>query len=257
MIRLLVKIGRFNSVVIITAIAAAAALGVTSLAVAALNVQGFDLNTEIAAILAVCVTLAVAPPIAWFLIDLLLGIYHLEQKMRSLASYDSLTGLLSRHAFLDSANNYVSLSRREKNPFSVLIIDLDHFKSINDRFGHPAGDAILKLFADVANSVARRSDIIGRLGGEEFAMVLPSTSTDEALEFSERLHGAINKAVLKFDGAAIRYTASIGLTQFDIESEDSIDDLLARADLALYQAKQAGRNQTATFNPQLTRAAAG
>lgn len=256
MIRTLEKIGRFNSVLVITAIAALASLGVTLVAVTALNHQGFGLNVEIAAILSVFVTLAVAPPIAWFLVDLLLRIYGLEQEMRSLASRDSLTGLLSRHAFFDSANNHVSLARRERNPFTVLIIDLDHFKSINDRYGHPAGDAVLKLFADVVNSVARRSDIIGRLGGEEFAMVLPSTSTDEALEFSERLHGAIKQAVLKFNGAAIRYSASIGLTEFDTDTEDSIDDLLARADLALYQAKHAGRDQTATFNPQLAQAAA-
>ena len=85
----------------------------------------------------------------------------------------------------------------------------------------------------------------------------PSTSTSEALEFSERLHHAIGQAVLKYKDDAIRYTASIGLSEFDAESADSIDDLLARADLALYQAKQSGRNQTATFNPRLTQAAAG
>ncbi len=99
--------------------------------------------------------------------------------------------------------------------------------------------------------------IVGRIGGEEFAVILPSTSTSEAMEFSERLHGAIGQAVLKYNDNAIRYTASIGLTEFESESEDSIEELLARADLALYQAKQDGRNRTATFNPQLTRAAAG
>jgi diguanylate cyclase (GGDEF)-like protein len=176
--------------------------------------------------------------------------------MRRLASYDSLTGLLSRHAFFDNANNYVSLARREKKSFSVLIIDLDHFKLINDRYGHPAGDAVLKLFADVVNSVARRSDIVGRLGGEEFAVLLPSTRSPEALEFAQRLHHAINQAVLKFNGSAIRYSVSIGLAEFDIASGDDIDDLLARADLALYQAKQGGRNQTATFDPRLDQAAA-
>jgi diguanylate cyclase (GGDEF)-like protein len=138
----------------------------------------------------------------------------------------------------------------------VVIIDLDHFKQINDRYGHPAGDAVLKLFADVINSVARRSDIVGRLGGEEFGMVLPSTTSSEALEFSERLHQAINKAVLKFNGSAIRYTVSIGLAEYDNDPEVSIDDLLARADKALYRAKQSGRNQTAIFNSQLNHAAA-
>ena len=257
MIELLAKIGRFNTVVIITSIAVTASLVTTLTTVTFLAGQGYTLHTEIAVLLSTGIPLLVAPPIAWYLVGLLLRVYRVEQEMRALASYDSLTGLPSRHAFFDNANNYVSLAKRERKTFSVMIIDLDHFKSINDRYGHPAGDAVLKLFADVVNSVARRSDIIGRLGGEEFAIVLPSTSTSEALEFSERLHHAISQAVLKYKGSAIRYTASIGLSEYDTESEDSIDDLLARADLALYQAKQSGRNQTATFNPRLTQAAAG
>jgi len=257
MIKLLAKIGRLNTVIIITLIAVAASLAATMAAVALLNNRGYGLHTEIAAILAACVALIVTPPIAWFLVGMLLRLHRVEQEMRTLASYDSLTGLPSRHAFFDNANNYVSLAQREHKPFSVMIIDLDHFKSINDRYGHPAGDAVLKLFADVVNSVTRRSDIVGRLGGEEFAIVLPSTTSPEALEFSERLHHAIGQAVLKYNDSAIRYTASIGLSEFDTDSEDSLDDLLARADLALYQAKQSGRNQTATFNPQLTQAAAG
>ena len=257
MVKHLVKIGRLNAVIIISLIAASASLGTTMVAVTLLNNQGFGLNTEIAAILSAAIALVVAPPIVWFLVDLLLRVHLVEQEMRSLASYDSLTGLLSRHAFFDNANNYVSLAKREHRPFSVMIIDLDHFKLINDRYGHPAGDAVLKLFADVTNSVARRSDIVGRLGGEEFAIILPNTTAAKALEFSARLHTAINKAVLTFKDKAIKYTASIGLTEFDTDSKDSIDDLLARADLALYQAKHSGRNQTATFNPQLTQAAAG
>jgi len=256
MIKHLAGIGRFNSVIILTVLAALSSLAVTLVAVILLNRRGLSLQTDIAAYLAVGVALVVTLPFAWFLIDLLLRVHRDEQEMRRLASYDSLTGLLSRHAFFDNANNYVSLARREKKSFSVLIIDLDHFKLINDRYGHPAGDAVLKLFADVVNSVARRSDIIGRLGGEEFAVVLPSTRSSEALEFAERLHHAINQAVLKFKGSAIRYSVSIGLAEFDKDSGDTIDDLLARADLALYQAKQGGRNQTATFDPRLNQAAA-
>ena len=257
MIKLLAKIGRLGTVIIITLIAVVASLAITMVAVTLLNDQGNALHTEIAVMLAAGIPMLVTPAIAWFLVGLLLRVHRVEQEMRSLASYDSLTGLPSRHAFFENANHYVSLAQREKSSFSVMIIDLDHFKSINDRYGHPASDAVLKLFADVVNSVARRSDIIGRLGGEEFAIVLPSTNTSEALEFSERLHHAINQAVLKYKHSAIRYTVSIGLSEFDTDSEDNIDDLLARADLALYQAKQSGRNQTATFNPQLTQAAAG
>ena len=198
----------------------------------------------------------VTPLLSWYLVGLLLHIYALEEEMRSLASFDALTGLLSRHAFFDRANNYVSLARRDRNVFSVLLVDLDHFKSINDQYGHPAGDAVLKLFADVINSVARRSDFIGRLGGEEFAVILPSTSANEALEFADRLHDAIQTAVLKYGDSIIEYTASIGLTSFNPGSDENIDSLLARADLALYEAKHNGRNQTAVFTDRSQRSAA-
>ena len=257
MIDYLAKIGRFNSVAIITSIATLASLATTLIAVSVLNSLGIGLQVGIAVFLAIGVALVVTLPIAWYLVDLLLRVHREEQKMRSLASYDSLTGLLSRHAFFDNTNNYVSLAKRERIPFSVVIIDLDNFKNINDRHGHPAGDAVLRLFASVVNSVARRSDIIGRVGGEEFAMVLPSTTAAEAVEFAERLHEAINKAVLKYNGSAIRYTVSVGLAEFSSDSKHSVDDLLAQADVALYQAKQAGRNQTVTYTPKVAQAAIG
>lgn len=247
MIELVARLGRFNTTAIIATIAALAAITVTALAVTGLNRYGFDINFNIAIWFAACVPLVVATPICWYLIDLMLKIYQIEEEMRDLASHDSLTGLLSRHAFFDHANNYFSLAKRDQSIFSVAIVDLDFFKSINDQYGHPAGDAVLKLFADVVNSVSRRSDIIGRLGGEEFALLLPSTNSDEALEFSGRLHDAIAKAVLNHKNVIIQYTASIGLTSYLPDTEDTIDSLLARADLALYQAKRGGRNQTVVF----------
>ena len=138
-----------------------------------------------------------------------------------------------------------------------MIIDLDHFQMINDKHGQLAGDAVLKHFASVVIAVARGSDITGRLGGEEFAVVLPSTTTREAIEFSDRLHNAINKSVLKHNEAVIKYTTSIGLTSFEPSTSVSIDELLARADLALYQAKREGHNQTSTFNPAVKQVATG
>ena len=257
MVKLLVKLGRFNTVAIITIIAAVASIAVTATAVAILNSYGFDIKVKLALILAGSVSLAVAPPICWVLVSLMFRIYQLEEGMHKPLSHDSLTGLLSRQAFFDRANNYVSLATREKTVFSVMIIDLDQFKLINDKYGHSAGDAVLKLFANIVNSVARRSDITGRLGGEEFAMVLPSTTTREAIEFSDRLHNAINKAVLKYNDSIISYTAGIGLTSFVPGTAVSIDELLARADLALYQAKREGRNQTSTFNPEVKKVATG
>jgi predicted signal transduction protein with EAL and GGDEF domain len=183
MIRLLAKLGRFNTVAIITVIAAAASVLVTTCAVLILNTYyGFSIRLNVALALVIGVTLVVAPLINWILVGIMLRIYRLEKELRNLASYDSLTGLLSRHAFLENANRAISLANRHQAAFAVLIIDLDHLKSINDLHGNPAGDAVLKLLADVVNSVARRSDIVGRLGGEEFAMLdspppVPAVST--------------------------------------------------------------------------------
>ena len=256
MIKLLARIGRGTTVAIITLIASLISIAVTAIAVSALNFAGFGLDWRVALILAAGVALVVAPLLSWHLVGLLLRIHRVEAEMRSIASHDSLTGLLSRHAFFDRAGNYVSLARRDESAFAVLIADLDHFKSINDRYGHPAGDAVLKLFADVVNSVARRSDIVGRLGGEEFAMLLPSTGEAEALEFSSRLHAAIEKAVLKHQDGIIEYTASIGVAASHPGSGADLDGLLARADRALYEAKRGGRNRTAVFRDDDAQAAA-
>ena len=257
MVKLLTDIGRFNTVVIITIVAVLAATTVTMSAVTLLNLNGFGIRYGLALAFAVGVPLIVTPPIGWVLVGLLLKIVQQEEEMRNLASYDSLTGLLSRHAFFDSANSHISLANRNKSLFVVMLIDLDHFKSINDQYGHPAGDAVLKLFADVVNSVARRSDIVGRLGGEEFAIILPTTSTEEALEFSARLHEAVGQAVLKYGDAIINYTVSIGLAASSTARVNNLDNLLTRADLALYQAKRNGRDQTLVFSENAERAATG
>lgn len=256
MIKLLARIGRGTTVAIITLIASLISTAITAVAVFSLNLAGFGLDWQVALIFAAGIPLIVAPLLSWYLVGQLLRIYRIEKEMRSIASHDSLTGLLSRHAFFDRAANYVSLARRDESAFAVLIADLDHFKSINDRYGHPAGDAVLKLFADVVNSVARRSDIVGRIGGEEFAMLLPSTGEREALEFSSRLHAAIDKAVVKHQGGIIEYTASIGVAASDPSASGGIDGLLAQADRALYEAKRGGRNRTAVYREDESRAAA-
>ena len=248
LINWLEKFGHAKSVAILSVCATIAAVVVTSGVILALNSVGFDIRLHLAVPLAIIVPLVVTPLISWVPVGLTLRTFSLEKEMRNLASYDSLTGLLSRHAFLENAGRAISLANRNEAAFAVLIIDLDHFKKINDKYGHPAGDAVLKLFADVVNSVARRSDISGRLGGEEFAMLLPNTDTEKAQEFCERLHQEIGKAVLKYQDSIIRYTVSIGLTAARHGELESIENLLAHADLALYQAKRDGRNRTAVFN---------
>ena len=250
MIKHLANLGRFKTVSAITLLATVLSVVCTLIGIIWLKQSGIEVDFSLALWFSICVPIIVAPLLSWHLVGLLLKTYRIEEEMRELASHDSLTGLLSRHAFFESAHNYVSLAKRDKSAFSVAIVDLDYFKSINDQYGHPAGDAVLKLFADVVNSVSRRSDIIGRLGGEEFAMILPSTNAGEAYEFAGRLQNAIGKAVLKYKDDMIQYTASIGLASHEPGSEDSIDTLLTRADQALYQAKAAGRNQTVIYSDE-------
>jgi len=257
MVKFLADIRHINAVAIITLVLAALSLLVTAIALVVMERAGLTTISWLDLSLAATVPLIAAPSIIWILVDSLIDSFRNEQEMRQLASFDSLTGLPSRHAFFESAASHVSLANRYQSVFVVLLIDLDHFKAINDHYGHPAGDAVLKLFADVLNSVARRSDIVGRMGGEEFAMILPGTTTASALEFAERLHAAIGQAVLKYGESVIQYTVSIGIACSASGRVNNLDNLLTRADLALYQAKRGGRNQTRVFTESQERIAVG
>lgn len=192
------------------------------------------------------------------LIVIILSIWYLRKMMRKtipsilskieyLATYDSLTGLLNRQTFLTNATKFLLLAKREKKIFSILMIDLDYFKIINDQYGHAAGDEVLKSFAKTIRNVLRESDFISRYGGEEFAILLPNLDADTALPFTERLHTAIRESVIKYNHALISYTVSMGLTSFSLEDTENIKQLLEQADKALYFAKENGRNCTAIF----------
>ncbi len=169
---------------------------------------------------------------------------------RYAALTDPLTGLLNRRAFLDSALSLCARRGERGQPVTMMMLDLDHFKSINDRFGHAIGDEVLRVFATVARSSMRESDIVGRLGGEEFAVILP-----EPMEFSariaERLRAAFEKAGVSVAGHAIGATVSIGAA-VSCEPVTDISALIARADAALYRAKHDGRNRLYAAEEQPT-----
>ena len=169
--------------------------------------------------------------------------YHLRI-YRSAASIDPLTGLLNRRAFLENALALCAAQAKRREPVTLLMFDLDHFKSINDRFGHPVGDDVLRTFARVARSSMRANDIIGRLGGEEFAAIVPA-SLDIATRIAERLRLSFQEAGVAIGLNAIGATVSIGAAMAPAPVT-AIDTLLARADVALYGAKHAGRNRLCT-----------
>ncbi len=156
-----------------------------------------------------------------------------------MATRDSLTGLANRRQFMDVGNRELQLSRRSGRPMCVVMLDLDHFKSVNDTYGHAIGDLVLKRFASIALGTLRGSDIIGRIGGEEFALILREMAASAAAGVAEKLRAAV--ANDRTDGLPA-FTVSIGVAVIGAQDK-SVDDLLRRADKALYQAKAEGRNR--------------
>lgn len=172
-----------------------------------------------------------------------------DRKMALLATTDSLTGLVNRRAFFERTESARMLTTRLRSPISLMMIDIDHFKNLNDRFGHATGDEALCVFADTARLTLRDHDIMGRLGGEEFALVLPGTDLDGAKQAAERLRTAVSAAVLPTSGNQYAMTVSIGVVVID--PNEPINSALARADHALYAAKSAGRDRIEVGEPRL------
>ena len=165
-----------------------------------------------------------------------------ELRHRTAAMVDPLTGIANRRSFLQDAAQLAKRHIANPRPTAVLLIDLDHFKSINDRFGHALGDRALEIFAESARQSVRSSDLVGRLGGEEFAAVLVNTSQDKAMAVAERIRASFAQAALEVDSRPVGATVSIGL----VHCQDAVLDvpeLLAQADQALYFAKEHGRNR--------------
>lgn len=161
------------------------------------------------------------------------------------ASHDSLTGVANRRQLLQSGRTEIQRSLRFEHPMAVMILDIDHFKRINDTWGHLAGDEVLKAIADACMHSLRTGDSMGRLGGEEFAIILTETSFEPAMQTAQRLRQIIESLEVPLPGGAVlRPTASVGVTLLE-SPEDDIVALLHRADLAMYGAKREGRNRVA------------
>jgi diguanylate cyclase (GGDEF)-like protein len=165
-----------------------------------------------------------------------------KEAAERLARIDPLTGLLNRRAFLDASEVEIRRVLRHRQPLSVIAIDLDHFKSINDSYGHGAGDAVLVDFAHVVSQQLRGLDLVARLGGEEFVVLLPDSDALGALRVAERLRLAIADSGPQVGEGVLHYTASFGVAGLD-PGQSSLEELLGRADEALYAAKRQGRNR--------------
>lgn len=162
--------------------------------------------------------------------------------LRRLARTDPLTGALNRAALLDDGRLQLELCQRQRRPFSALMLDLDHFKQVNDRFGHQAGDAALRHAVELLRNNLRRYDVLlGRYGGEEFVLLLPGEPQAHAAELAERLRAALAASPVASGGHLVELTASIGVAAAGPDQD--LDALLDQADRALYEAKHAGRNR--------------
>jgi len=172
----------------------------------------------------------------------------LEFELTELANHDQLTNILNRRGVETLVDWELSKLSRIDTALSIIMIDLDHFKNVNDCFGHHIGDEVLAGFAKLVSQNLRVHDIFGRMGGEEFIMVLPSTTLDQALILAERLRMCVEEFVFEFEGHKIQITASFGVTHYVSETR-SLQKMIQFADKALYLSKQQGRNKVTSYNP--------
>ncbi len=171
-----------------------------------------------------------------------------SEALERLASIDAMTGLANRRNFLELAEAEWTRFRRYGRPMALLMCDIDHFKAVNDTYGHDAGDQVIKTVADVLHKHKRASDTAGRLGGEEFALILPEATLDSAVAAGERLRKLVAEHVITVGGARISVTISVGASICHAATS-GIEDLIKQADLALYEAKRGGRNRVCRYAP--------
>lgn len=166
----------------------------------------------------------------------------MQADLKRVARIDPLTGVNNRLALAEKASNLLDRAHQTGRPFAVLMLDADHFKRINDRFGHDGGDKVLLTLVESIRASLGRRDVIGRVGGEEFVVLSPDASLDEAMALAERIRLAVENAQLWIEGEVQSLTVSIGVTVSQ-SAENDTEAMLRRADLALYAAKRAGRNR--------------
>jgi len=171
-------------------------------------------------------------------------IHNQEEKLKYLASTDSMTNLFNRRYLTESSESLCCLAKRNKSDISIIMLDIDNFKNINDMHGHKMGDEVIILLAQLLKKHSRKSDIVCRWGGEEFVMLLPDTNLEGGLRISQKIRKLVENLVINLeDNQELKYTVSIGVSQINCKTDFNIDSSIDRADKALYKAKASGRNK--------------
>jgi diguanylate cyclase (GGDEF)-like protein len=175
-----------------------------------------------------------------------LGMEHLNEELKTASRVDGLTGLYNRRYWQERFDEVFKLSKRRGKPSTAMMLDIDHFKRINDTYGHQAGDKVIKMLAALIKRCIRETDLAGRYGGEEFAIILTDSALDNAKVVAERIRQFAQRLEVEHEGKTIRFTISLGLAEFDSNIKSAMG-WLELADQALYEAKQNGRNQHRVF----------
>ena len=250
--QLINRLGRGRSVIATTAISILLSNLFTLLMYDILLVFGVDLSLKVAITISTVVSAIITPIFGWFMLGLIIEINNLEQEMRQLATSDALTGLLTRRFFFEEARTIFSLAVREKFTLTAILLDFDGFKAINDQYGHDAGDNVLRAFGEIVRKTSRKSDICGRLGGEEFAFLLSYTTASQAENYVDRfLNEVRNKKISDENGNEFHFSVSIGMVSFPEIKVDKVENMFSLADKALYEAKTKGRDQAVNYSQKM------
>ena len=171
-----------------------------------------------------------------------------KAQLKEQANRDPLTNMYNRRYFREIGQKIVAMTKRSKESLSLIMIDIDKFKNINDTYGHHIGDEIIKLLAFRVEEIIRESDIAARFGGEEFALILPNTDKNSALKLAQKIRMDMETSSYRYENKIINFTVSIGVDEFDHTQDDNLLTTLNRADAALYLAKGSGRNRVCLYS---------
>jgi diguanylate cyclase (GGDEF)-like protein len=238
----LMGMGRFGAIVFVTGFSIAMSLLMVLIIAASFGLWGMRL--QIPMIIATVVPAVIAPIVGYFLMTLLCELDESQQHLRELAHRDSLTKAFNRHFFMDQLTLAFHRAQRIEKPISLLMIDVDRFKSINDTYGHASGDEVLKTIAKTCEKNLRPHDIFARYGGEEFVVLLSDTTGEIALTIAERMRESIAQLSITVDqDTHLSATLCIGVATNEHPNLNEVKTLLSRADSAMYDAKKSGRNR--------------
>lgn len=171
----------------------------------------------------------------------------LTQKLHELAVTDDLTGIYNRRHFIENVNRELYRSKRASRPLSIIMFDIDHFKSINDTYGHPVGDEVLKKITAMISGNLRSIDIYARYGGEEFIICLPEAALEDAKNVAEKIRSIVEETIMQDTNNNFKVTISLGIASLS-QDTDALEQIIEQADKALYKAKQSGRNKKWMYN---------